>query len=95
MSTDELLGGWPGENVQIGGIASEALQQYVDRIERLTEEKAALQADIKQVYDEAKATGFDTKILRKLIARRKIADQERKEQDELIEIYERSLGMAR
>jgi uncharacterized protein (UPF0335 family) len=77
----------------VGGIAAEALTQYVDRIERLEEEKKALSADIKQVYDEAKATGFDIKILRKVIALRKVADHDRKEQEEILELYKRALGM--
>jgi uncharacterized protein (UPF0335 family) len=77
----------------VGGIAAEALTQYVDRIERLEEEKKALSADIKQVYDEAKATGFDVKILRKIIAMRKVAEHERKEMDEILELYKRALGM--
>jgi uncharacterized protein (UPF0335 family) len=77
----------------VGGIAAEALTQYVDRIERLEEEKKALAADIKQVYDEAKATGFDVKILRKLISMRKVAEHDRKEQDEILELYKRALGM--
>ena len=77
----------------IGGIAAEALQQYIDRIERLEEEKKALSEDIKQVYSEAKSTGFDIKIIRKIISLRKIADHERQEQDELIDVYKRALGM--
>jgi uncharacterized protein (UPF0335 family) len=77
----------------VGGIAAEALTQYVDRIERLEEEKKALAADIKQVYEEAKATGFDIKILRKLISLRKVAEHDRKEQDEILELYKRALGM--
>jgi uncharacterized protein (UPF0335 family) len=77
----------------VGGIAGEALQQYVDRIERLEEEKKALSADIKQVYDEAKATGFDVKILRKIISIRKVAEHDRKEQEEILELYKRALGM--
>jgi uncharacterized protein (UPF0335 family) len=78
---------------KVGGIAAEALQQYVDRIERLEEEKKALSEDIKQVYSEAKATGFDIKILRKIISLRRVADHDRKEQEELIEVYMRALGM--
>jgi uncharacterized protein (UPF0335 family) len=77
----------------VGGIAAEALQQYDDRIERLEEEKRALSADIKQVYDEAKSTGFDVKILRKIISMRRVADHDRKEQDEILELYMRALGM--
>jgi uncharacterized protein (UPF0335 family) len=77
----------------VGGIKADALQQYVARIERLEEEKKALSADIKQVYDEAKATGFDIKILRKVISIRKVAEHDRKEQEEILELYKRALGM--
>jgi uncharacterized protein (UPF0335 family) len=80
-------------NEKPGGIAAEALAQYVARIERLEEEKKALSADLKQVYDEAKATGFDVKILRKIISIRKVAEHDRKEQEELIELYKAALGM--
>jgi uncharacterized protein (UPF0335 family) len=77
----------------IGGIAGEALQQYVDRIERLEEEKKALSEDIKQVYSEAKSTGFDVKIIRKIISLRKVEEHDRKEQEELLELYKAALGM--
>ena len=85
----------PGHNSggNIGGIAADALRQYVDRIERLEEEKKALSEDLKQVYSEAKSTGFDVKILRKIIAMRKVADHERLEQAEILEIYKNALGM--
>jgi len=80
-------------NETIGGIAGEALQQYVDRIERLSEEKKALSEDISQVYSEAKATGFDVKILRKIISLRKVEEHDRQEQEELLDMYKRALGM--
>ena len=80
-------------NETIGGIAGEALQQYVDRIERLEEEKKALTEDLKQVYSEAKSTGFDVKILRKIISLRKVEEHDRKEQEELLDLYKRALGM--
>lgn len=80
-------------NETVGGIAAEALQQYVSRIERLEDEKKALSEDVKQVYAEAKSTGFDIKILRKIISLRRVEDHDRKEQEELIEIYKRALGM--
>jgi uncharacterized protein (UPF0335 family) len=80
-------------NETIGGIAGEALQQYVDRIERLEEEKKALSEDIKQVYSEAKSTGFDVKILRKIVSLRRVEEHDRKEQEELLELYKRALGM--
>jgi uncharacterized protein (UPF0335 family) len=80
-------------NETIGGIAGEALQQYVERIERLEEEKKALSEDIKQVFSEAKSTGFDVKILRKIIALRRVEEHDRKEQEELLDLYKRALGM--
>ena len=81
-----------GDN--IGGIAGEALQGYVDRIERLNEEKAALQADIKQVFGEAVATGFDRKVMQRIIALRKIEEHDYREQEELTALYGRALGMS-
>lgn len=86
----EGLGHNSGE--RIGGIAAEALQGYVDRIERLNEEKKALNADISQIYQEAKAVGFDVKILKKLIRERTIAEHDRQEQDEILDLYRRALG---
>lgn len=77
----------------VGGIAAEALCQYVDRIERLATEKNAIAADIKQVFDEAKATGFDVKIIRKLIAIRKTPEHARQEEEEVLVLYKRALGM--
>lgn len=75
---------------QIGGIAAEALRQFIERIERLEEEKRCLQGDIKDVYGQAKSQGFDTKI----ISLRKMEDQEREEVDQLVELYKAALGMA-
>ncbi|HIJ37571.1 MAG TPA: DUF2312 domain-containing protein [Rhodospirillaceae bacterium] len=80
-------------NEKVGGIAAEALKQYVERIERLEEEKKALSEDLKQVYAEAKSTGFDIKILRKIISIRRIEAHDRREQDELIALYKTALGM--
>ncbi len=80
-------------NETVGGIAAEALQQYIDRIERLEEEKKALSEDIKQVYSEAKSTGFDVKIIRKIVSLRRVEEHDRKEQEELLELYKRAIGM--
>lgn len=77
----------------IGGVAAEALQQFVMRIERLEEEKKTLAEDLKQVYSEVKSQGFDVKILRKIISLRRLEEHDRKEQDELIDLYKRALGM--
>jgi uncharacterized protein (UPF0335 family) len=77
----------------VNGIAANQLRQFVERIERLEEEKKALQEDIKEVYSEAKGRGFDTRILRKVISLRKKDQDERDEEEALIDVYLRALGM--
>lgn len=74
--------------------AQDQLRTIVERIERLEEEKAAIAGDIKEVYAEAKANGFDTKILRKVISLRKKDRAEREEEEALTELYLHALGMA-
>ena len=69
------------------------LRSLVERIERLEEEKATLSGDIKEVYAEAKANGFDTKILRKVISLRKKEAAEREEEQSMLEVYLDALGM--
>lgn len=75
----------------VGGIARDRLKSFVERIERLEEEKRGLQEDIKEIYAEAKGTGFDTKIMRKLITRRRMDKADREEQDTILELYEDAL----
>ena len=77
----------------VGGIAGERLKSFVERIERLEEEKKALAADIKEVYAEAKANGFDTKALRTVVRLRRQDTEERKEQEAILETYLQALGM--
>ena len=77
----------------VGGIASERLQSFVERLERLEEEKTALSADIKEVYSEAKSGGFDIKILRQIVRLRKMNTADRREQEELLDLYKNALGM--
>jgi len=79
----------------VGGIAQDVLRSFVERIERLEEEKKNLADDIKDVYSEAKSSGFDAKILRKIIAMRKLEDSDRQEQEALIDLYAHALGMLR
>jgi uncharacterized protein (UPF0335 family) len=69
------------------------LKSFIERIERLEEEKAATAADIKEVYAEAKGTGFDIKIMRQVIRLRKMESADRMEQEELLDLYQRALGM--
>ena len=77
----------------IGGVASERLKAFVERIERLEEEKKALADDIRDVYSEAKGAGFDVKILRQVIRLRKMEPNDRNEMEEVLTIYLRALGM--
>jgi uncharacterized protein (UPF0335 family) len=70
------------------------LRSFIERIERLEEEKKAIAADIKEVYAEAKGTGFDVKIMRKVISLRKKDAAERQEEEAILELYLSALGMA-
>jgi len=74
-------------------VAQDQLRAFIERIERMEEEKAAIANDIKEIYAEAKGTGFDTKILRKIVAIRKQDANERMEQEALLELYMSALGM--
>ena len=73
--------------------SAEQLVQYLERIERLGEEKRALMADIKDIYSEAKATGFDTKSMRQLIKMRAIDKDLLAEQDDLLDTYREAVGL--
>lgn len=75
------------------GIAADRLRSLVDRIERLEEERKALGADIKDIYSEAKSAGFDVKALRQLIRIRKEEPAAVEEQETLLDVYRRALGM--
>jgi uncharacterized protein (UPF0335 family) len=77
------------------GFAKEHLKSFIERIERLEEEKAALAADIREVYSEAKGTGFDTKIMRQVVRLRKLDTADRQEQDAILDLYLNALGMKR
>ena len=77
----------------VGGIAGERLKSYIERIERLEEERKALGADIKEVYAEAKGTGFDPKIMRQLIRLRRMDKDDLDEQESLLDVYKRAIGM--
>ena len=76
-----------------GGITGQRLRAFIERIERLEEEKAALAEDIKEIFAEAKGAGFDTKTMRKLIRLRKMDQEKRKEEDELLELYKSAIGL--
>ena len=82
------------EVIEIDGAAGKRLKSFIERIERLEEEKAGLAADIKDIYAEAKSVGFDVKTIRKIIRLRKMEEQKRNEEDMLLETYKAAIGMA-
>ena len=75
------------------GFAHSKLRSFIERIERLEDEKAALAADIREVYSEAKGEGFDTKIMRQVVRLRRLDRSERKEQEAVLDTYMSVLGM--
>lgn len=75
------------------GFAKDILRSFVDRIERLEEERSALTADIREVYSEAKGTGFDTKIMRQVVRMRKLDKADFQEQEAVLDLYLSALGM--
>lgn len=78
---------------EVGGIAADRLRSIVERIERLEEERKALAGDIKDIFAEAKSAGFDVKVLRQIISLRKKEPAEVEEQETLLDLYRRALGM--
>ena len=78
----------------VGGVTGEHLRAFIERIERLEEEKKALSDDIREVYAEAKGTGFDAKTMRQIVRLRKLDTADRQEQEALLETYLSALGMA-
>ena len=76
-----------------GGISGGQLLATIERIERLEGEKQALQEDIKEVYAEARSNGFDVKIIRQVVKYRKMSEQERREDKELLTSYMTAIGM--
>ena len=76
-----------------GAVSSQRLKAFIERIERLEEEKAGLAEDIKDIYAESKGVGFDTKTIRKVIRLRKMDVEKRREEDELLELYKSAIGL--
>jgi uncharacterized protein (UPF0335 family) len=74
-------------------VAAAELRQFIERVERLEEEKVTLQDDIKEIFGEAKGRGYDTKIMRLIVRMRKKDANDRKEEEAILELYMNSLGM--
>jgi uncharacterized protein (UPF0335 family) len=79
--------------VDTQSVAADQLKSFIERIERLEEEKAGLAGDIKEVFLEAKGNGFDTKAMRKILSLRKKDHAERQEEEAILELYMQALGM--
>ena len=80
--------------VSSDSVAQDQIRAFIERIERMEEEKRAIADDIKEIYAEAKGNGFDTKVLRQIVRIRKQDASERMEQEALLELYMAALGMA-
>ena len=76
-----------------GSIAADELRLLIERIERLEEEKKAIADDVKDVYGEAKARGYDTKTIRAIVRLRKMENNDRQEAEALLELYKQALGL--
>lgn len=81
------------QDITNDGVAGEELKQFVERIERLEEEKKGISDDIKEVFAELKGRGFDVKIVRKIVQIRRQDASERQEQEAILELYLQALGM--
>lgn len=77
----------------VGGIAGDRLKSFVERIERLDEEIRELNNDKKEVYAEAKGTGFDTKVIKEVVRLRRMDKDDLDEHETLVDLYKRALGM--
>lgn len=91
--TDTATIGDNSESAQWGNISADRLRSLVERIERLEEEKRAITGDIKDIYTEAKSAGFDPTVLRRLIKIRQQDPADIEEQETLLDVYRRALGM--
>lgn len=78
---------------EVGGIAGDHLRSFIERYERLDDDRMAIVADQKDLMGEAKGTGFDVKIIRQIIRLRKLEDHDRQEQEEIKDLYLHALGM--
>ena len=83
----------PKGDSDVGGIAADQLKSFIERIERLEEERKALGDDIKDIFSEAKSAGFDVKVIRQVIRLRKQEPADVEEQETLLDLYRRALGM--
>lgn len=79
--------------VNVGGVAGDILKQYIERIERLEAEKTEVMGHIKDIFADAKSNGFDPKVIKQIVKERKMDQNELDEQETLLMMYKRALGM--
>lgn len=92
MNTTEMAG-HNSNDPAVGGIAADRLRSIIERVERLEEERKALAGDIKDIFTEAKSAGFNVKVIRQIIRLRKQEPADVEEEETLLDIYRRALGM--
>lgn len=93
MNNPEEFDGRNEPDPAAGGISADRLRSIIERAERLEEERSALSGDIKDIFTEAKSAGFEVKIIKQLIKLRKLDPSDREEQETLLDIYKRAIGM--
>ena len=77
----------------VNEIATGQLRSFIEKIERLEEEKSSIAADIKEIYSEAKNTGFDIRVIRMVIRLKQMDRSDRHQQEEILELYKRALNI--
>jgi len=90
---EDFTGRNPANEIRVGNVAGERLRSIIERIERLEEERKAIGSDIKDIFGEAKSAGFDVKVIRQLLRIRQQEPAEVEEQETLLDIYRRAIGM--
>lgn len=81
-------------DLKAGNVAADQLRLFIERIERLEEEKKGMADDIRDVYSEAKSQGYDAKIMRQIVRLRKMETEDRQEAEAILDTYKSALGMA-
>lgn len=81
------------KKAKAGPVAAEVLRKYIERIERLEEEKKALSGDIREIYAEAKGNGYEPRVMRKVVSLRRMNAADREEEEALLEVYRAAVGV--
>ena len=82
-----------GNKAKAGPVSADVLRSYIERIERLEEEKKALGGDIREIYAEAKGNGFEPRVMRKVVTLRRMNAADREEEEALLQVYRQAVGV--